>query len=271
MRMVELVVPPADAELAADRLWAAGARAVEEIADRAGHVRLRTALASTDALSAQRIGALPPTWRLGHVDVDDEPATTWREFANPVRVAADLVISPAWKLGRHDTGTTEVAVEPAGSFGLGDHPTTKLAATAAWRLVGAHDQVLDVGCGSGVLAIVAAKAGARRVVAVDVADAAIEATIDNARRNDVHIVEASTTPIGEVVGDYDVVLANILAPAIVAMSADLRRVTARGGVLVISGILATDHQHVLDALVPMEPVRTEILDGWAAVELRHRR
>jgi ribosomal protein L11 methyltransferase len=105
---------------------------------------------------------------------------------------------------------------------------------------------------------------------IDVAAAAVEATLDNARRNGVvDQVVVDATPIADLDGDYDVVVANILAPTLVAMSDDLRRVTRPGGRLVISGILAGAHAHVLAALAPMVVERTAVDEGWACVTLRH--
>jgi ribosomal protein L11 methyltransferase len=83
-------------------------------------------------------------------------------------------------------------------------------------------------------------------------------------------VIVDTTDVSQIEGDFDIVAANILAPTLVAMAADLARLTRRDGRLVISGILAERHQHVLDALAPMIVERTEELDGWVAVTLRHR-
>jgi ribosomal protein L11 methyltransferase len=105
---------------------------------------------------------------------------------------------------------------------------------------------------------------------VDVASAAVEATRDNARRNRVaDHVDADTTPAGDLDGPFHLVVANILAPTLVELADDLRRLTAADGRLVISGILADRHQHVLSALDPMTVERTDTLDGWAAVTLRH--
>ena len=130
--------------------------------------------------------------------------------------------------------------------------------------------MLDVGCGTGVLAIIGALAGARRVIAVDIADAAVEATIDNAKRNGVvDLIDVSVTPVEQVVGEFDLVVANILAPVLVSMADSLRRLTASTGRLVIAGILLDRHDHVLAALSPMVTVSTHHLDGWAVVELRH--
>lgn len=276
MRTAVLSVPADDVELAADRLWCAGARAVEERSGPGGTCELHTVLGTDDTTATRRLGELPPAWRLRFVDVPDEPADTWRAFARPVVVTDRLVLRPAWLPPNEpadpaEPGPLEIAIEPGGSFGLGDHPTTRLSAGAVLRTMRPGADVLDVGCGSGVLAIVAARLGAGRIVAIDVADAAIEATRANATRNGVaERIEASSAPVSDVTGDFDLVVANILAPALVSMSADLRRLTRPGGVLIVSGVLASRHDHVTAALAPMQVERTAELDGWAAIELRHR-
>jgi ribosomal protein L11 methyltransferase len=268
VRMTVLAVPAIDGELAADRLWLAGARAVEERSIDGDRVEVCSALGSDDEVSLARLGGLPEHWGVDFVDVDDAPEATWREFATAVEVGERVVIRPAWQAPLDRPGTIEVAIEPGGAFGLGDHPTTRLSAAAVSRLVSPGARVLDVGCGTGVLAVLAARLGAGSVVAIDVAEAAKEATRDNADRNGVgDRIDASTTALTDVAGEYDVVLANILAPVLVSLAPDLRRVTAPGGRLVIAGVLADRFDHVLAALAPMRPVRTEEIDGWAGVEL----
>ncbi|HWL44176.1 MAG TPA: 50S ribosomal protein L11 methyltransferase [Ilumatobacter sp.] len=269
-RVVELRVPAAEAELAADRLWTAGAQAVEELGGRGGTVALRSVLSDDDAVSRTRLGELPAGWELGFVDQPDAPSEAWRDHAVPIHVSPTLVVRPAWLAPLATTpGVEQVAIEPAGAFGLGDHPTTRLAAAAAERLTRAGVSVLDVGCGTGVLAVIAALRGAAPVVAIDVAEAALEATWANAARNGVErAVDVSTTPLAEVDGAFDVVFANILAPTLVALADDLLRVLAPDGTLVISGVLAGAYDHVVAALHPLAVVRTDVADGWAAVELR---
>ena len=270
MRTLRLTVPCDDAEIAADRLWSAGARAVEERDASEGRIELRTVLAADDAISLERLGRVPASWSPEFVDVAEAPEQTWRSFATPIEVTADLVIRPAWLPSTDRQGLIDIAIEPGASFGLGDHPTTRLSAVSVRRLTNPGDRVLDVGCGSGVLAIIAARCGASDVVAIDIAEAAREATDDNARRNEVaSIVRASSTPLDQIDGRFDLVLANILAPTLVSLAADLRRVTSHSGSLVISGILAERYDHVLAALAPMAVVDVQTLDGWAAVELRH--
>ncbi len=278
--MVVVTVPVGEVDLASDRLWALGVRAVEErtpagVLD-GGHVELWTSVG--DRAASERVRAeLTARWPTAVVDVDAAPADTWREHAAPMWIGPDLVIVPAWRTSadasRSDPTVTVVPIEPGGAFGLGDHPTTRLclhhvASLDGDAIRGRH--VLDVGCGTGVLSVVAALRGADRVRAIDVADAAVAATMDNARRNGVSDrVVVDDRAAAEVDGEYDIVLANILAPELIALAGDLRRLTAPTGTLVISGILAGAHGHVLDALRPMVAVRTDVLDGWAAVVLRH--
>ena len=131
--------------------------------------------------------------------------------------------------------------------------------------------VLDVGCGSGVLSVVAARLGAPYVEAIDISPAAVEATTANAARNDVaSVVDASTRPLGDVDGEFDIVLANLLAPIVVELAPALRRVTAPAGALVVSGDprrRATTTSST--ALAPMTVVETARRDDWAALLLRH--
>lgn len=270
MRVLVLSVPGDDVELASDRLWSAGAGAVEERPLGNGLAELRTILAESDRVSLGRLGTLPPTWQVSFETVDPQPLETWRQFARPIVVSESLVIRPAWLSATDRPGVVEVAIEPGGSFGLGDHPTTRLSAAAVWRATRPGDRVLDVGCGSGVLSIIAAHRGAADVVAIDIAESAREATDHNAVLNGVDDrIAASTDPVSAVDGTFDVVVANILAPVLVAIAADLRRLTAPEGRLVLSGILAERHDHVLAALHPMQVVGTQLLEGWASVELRH--
>ena len=114
----------------------------------------------------------------------------------------------------------------------------------------------------------AARAGAAQVKALDQSGEAIAAANANAAANGVQ-VSVSTTPVAEVDGQFDLVFANILAPALISMADDLRRVTSPTGRLVLSGILADHHEHVLQALAPMVVDDRHDLGDWTAVVVRH--
>jgi ribosomal protein L11 methyltransferase len=259
MRQLVVSVAADEAELAADALWGLGVVAIEE---RHGDAGLELWTSVGDDVDEVDI---PWPWRF--VEVDASVADTWRQFAAPIQIDADLVVQPAWVPYVAPAGTTVLVIEPGSTFGMGDHPTTRLTLLAARRWVRPDTCVLDVGCGSGVLAIGALLFGADSAVGIDIAPAAVPITQLNAAANGVE-VRVSTTPLEDVQGQYDLVLANILAPALVALAPHLRRVVAPGGTVVISGILDGAHDHVLAALTPLQVVQTDTLDGWAAVTLR---
>lgn len=278
-----LTVPESESELAADTLWALGVLAVEERAEPGtdrGMIELWTSLGDDADAVTRAAEGFPARWRWRLVDVDDTVAQNWRAHVVPSWITPDLVIVPAWLPAEAVTSTssttgtggaaTVVRIEPGATFGLGDHPTTVLTLRAMRGALWPGATVLDVGCGSGVVGVTAALSGASYVAALDVADAAVAATHDNAARNGVAgRVTAATTPLAEVEGPFDVVCANILAPVLVDLADDLRRVTAPAGVLIVSGVLADAHAHVVEALAPMQVVDRFVRDGWAAVVLRH--
>lgn len=275
MRAFVVTVDADDVDLASDVLWSLGVRAIEErMADDRTRVELWTSVGDENGAVERAVTALRGRWSHRVVDLDEvdaRAAQRWREFASPMFVDDQLVVVPAWQ--EAPEASLVVYVEPGGAFGLGDHPTTLTSLRAVARLIRSDqrtDDVIDVGCGTGVIAVTAAKLLGRRVRAVDVASAAVEATYDNARRNGVQgLVDVDATAVADVEGSYDLVVANILAPVLVSLAADLRRLTRPEGRLLISGILEESHQHVLDALAPMQVVRTDVLDGWACVELHH--
>lgn len=268
--MFVVTVAATEVDLVSDVLWGLGVRAIEERSAPDGRVELWTAVGDEPAAVERAASALAGRWPSRRVEVDTAASETWRDFAVPMWVDDTLVVVPAWQEHVFAPDVTVVAIEPAGAFGLGDHPTTALSLGAVRRAIRPGADVLDVGCGTGVLSIAAALLGARSVRAVDLASAAVEATIDNAHRNGVAPrIAVDTARLAELEGGFDLVVANILAPTLVELADELRRVTAPGGVLVVSGVLADRHDHVLAALHPMVVVRTDVRDGWAAVTLRH--
>ena len=273
VELVELRVPLEAVELAADRLWAAGAGGVEERVFDERTVSCRAVLTGVDSdrsSAVERVGVLPPGWSLHWVEAPDAPDEAWRDHVAAIDIggADGFVIRPAWSPPLRD-GRVEIEIEPAASFGLGDHPTTRLCASAVRSLVRPGSKVLDVGCGSGVLGIVALRFGAEQVRAVDVSAAAVEATRSNCERNGVGgRVDVSLTPLAEVDGRFELVVANILAPTLIDLADDLVRLLAFDGVLIVSGLLASAHDHVVEALRPLRVARRTEMSSWCALELR---
>ena len=257
-------------ELAADALRSLGAAAVEE---RRGAdpdvVEVVAVLGEPGAGLEVAVESLSVSWHVRVEVVDARPADTWKDFARPVEIGDWLVLRPEWwpSSGDGHRDVIEVVIDPGASFGLGDHPTTRLCAAALGRLVRPGDQLLDMGCGSGVLSIVACRLGARRAVAVDIAPDAVLAAERNAALNEV--ADRVEVRLGSVVPDViaDVVVANILAPVLIEHCRDLVAAVVPGGRLVLSGLLVGHHTHVLEAY-RSAGLRFDDLsesDGWCAL------
>ena len=206
---------------------AAADRAVAEVARALGHLQ---------AFGLRPIGELQT--RLVH---EADWAEAWKAYFPVMRIGRRLVIRPTWRRHRGSPGDVVLALDPGMAFGTGLHPTTRLCLAAVESLAdrGVVDgaRVLDVGCGSGILAIAAVKLGAASAFGVDTDPIAIEATAANARRNAVfRRVRArdGSLPSGE--REFDVVLANLIAGLLVPLAPALHGELRPGGTLVASGI-----------------------------------
>lgn len=246
-------------DLVAETLFAMGATAVEEQLD-------RLVAGMPDRASAERavavLGRGARTFAAG-----DDWRDAWRPFARPVRVGPVLIV-PSWWGGavrRRGAGAV-VVLDPGRAFGTGDHPSTRLALSFLAALGCRGRRVLDVGSGSGVLAVAAAALGAE-VTALDVDPEAVSATRENAVRNGVAVDVIHGGPEAAA-GPYDIVVANLGGVAAVVQAADgLRHATAERGALVVSGLLQGQQRPVELALGwPVERVRRS--RGWCAVQLR---
>lgn len=284
--MLQLVVtvPIGEAELASFMLWRLGVLAIEEreqsepggtitttsSGGTEDHlVELWTALGDDADAVTRAAEAFPARWRWHLVEVDAAVADTWRDFARPTWVSDDLVVVPAWVPFDAPAGATVVRIEPGATFGMGDHPTTLLTMRGLRSALWPGATVLDVGCGSGVLGITACMLGAALAEALDISPASIAVVTANATANGVgHQVHVSNTPLSEIDGTFDIVLANILAPALIELSVDLVRVVGPSGVLVISGLLEGRSDHVVAALAPLHVISSQARDGWVAISLR---
>ena len=174
--------------------------------------------------------------------LSDEWKENWKKFFKPTRVSERFVVRPPWEA--HDAPLPtdiEIVIEPGMAFGTGTHETTRLCLRALDQMMRPGLTVLDVGTGSGVLSVAAAKLGASRIVAIDVEADSLAATLENAERNGVAaVIAASLTPLEDVPGRFELVVANILATVLVEVSETLVPRLAPGGVLLLSGILDVD-------------------------------
>lgn len=206
-------------------------------------------------------------WAAAQRPADDDPhIIAWRNRTRPVSVGGGrlLVALPWAEFDRRSAPFVEV--DPGGAFGGGAHPTTRLLLEElAGRLHGG-ERVLDVGCGSGVLALAAVRLGAASALGIDIDPAAVSATRANAKRNRLSTrVCASPTPLQEVRGSFDVVLANIGLEALLSLAADMERRLAPGGWIALSGISPAQVPRLAAAFTAIEVVSPPQLDDWAAL------
>jgi ribosomal protein L11 methyltransferase len=274
-RTIVATVAPEVAELVVDRMWQWGVQAVSESVRPDGRIEVVTSVGDDAEAIERAVNSLDENWHVDVVDVDDSIALVSPEFLTPTWYAPDMVSVPSSLVPFEPESIDAVVtvIDPGSAFGLGDHPTTRTSMALLARTLRTPDRsidsVLDVGCGTGALAILAAQLDVGIVRAIDIADAAVTATERNAELNGVAgSIDVDTTPLHAIRGAYDVVVANILAPVLIDLADNLRRTLAPGGSLIISGILADRHDHVLDALAPLRPVDSLEADGWISIILR---
>jgi ribosomal protein L11 methyltransferase len=230
------------------------------------------ALGHLQAFGLRPIGAL--TTRIVH---EADWVEAWKAHFPVLRVGRRLVIRPTWR--RHESLPEDVvlALDPGMAFGTGLHPTTSLCLAAVESLADreaiADARVLDVGCGSGILAIAAAKLGARSVLGVDTDPIAIEATTANSARNGLeHRIDARVGSLPTAEPAFDVVLANLIASILIGLASQLRDELRPGGSLLASGIFVDREDDVRDAFATVGlAVRGRTTEGeWVAIEAVRR-
>ena len=203
---------------------------------------------------------------------DEDWENNWKQFYKPMEIGERLLVVPEWE----QTGETErvkLILNPGLTFGTGSHATTRLCLTALDKLIHGGEKVLDLGCGSGILSIAALRLGAKQAFACDVDPTCVNVAYENAALNGVER-DRYTVRAGDVTadrelarefgGDYDVVVANIVADVIIALAPKVRPLLKDGGVFLCSGIIddraAEVKQKLIDAGWSVDEERSS--EGW---------
>lgn len=192
-------------------------------------------------------------WHLGHLRSigplttttlkEEDWANAWKAHFPVHRIGQRVVVRPPWLPYEGADHDVVVELDPGMAFGTGLHPSTKLSMVGLEAAMVQDATVLDVGTGSGILAIAAVKLGARRVDAVDIEPVAVRATVENAARNGVadqiRVAEGSVGTGGpfDEAGPYDIVLANIIARVLIELAGGLAAVSKPEGTLILAGII----------------------------------
>ena len=252
-----------------------------------GPVRIYGYLAVDDQLEERRQRLLEALYFLGRIQPLPEPTfkaiededwmAAWKKHYRPIQIGKKLLILPAW-IEREDPGRVAVKIDPSMAFGTGTHPTTQLCLEMVEEYTRPGINLIDVGCGSGILSVAALKLGAGHALGVDIDNAAVISSKENAAANGV--LERLEVGVGSVAelkeGKFSLrqaplVLANILAPVIIRLfAAGLADLVEPGGVLVLSGILDTQASGVLEAAQAkgLKHLHTRQQLDWVAIALK---
>lgn len=252
-----------------------------------GPVRIYGYLAVDDQLEERRQRLLEALYFLGRIQPLPEPTfkaiededwmAAWKKHYRPIQIGKKLLILPAW-IEREDPGRVAVKIDPSMAFGTGTHPTTQLCLEMVEEYTRPGINIIDVGCGSGILSVAALKLGAGHALGVDIDNAAVISSKENAAANGVlerlEVGVGSVTELKE--GKFSLrqaplVLANILAPVIIRLfAAGLADLVEPGGVLILSGILEPQAAGVLEAAEAngLKHLHTRQQLDWVAIALK---
>ncbi|MCL2580686.1 MAG: 50S ribosomal protein L11 methyltransferase [Oscillospiraceae bacterium] len=194
---------------------------------------------------------------------------SWKKHWKPTRVGKRLIVCPSWEEFNPAPGEVVISLDPGMAFGTGTHDSTRLCMELAEGLITGGEQILDLGCGSGILAITSLLLGGESAIGVDIDEVAIRACGENAAVNG--LADRARFRKGNladgITGQYDLIFANIVADIILQLAPDIPRLLAPGGALVTSGILAERAGEIESAFAAIGLTTRIKLEsgGWAAL------
>ncbi|HIS69315.1 MAG TPA: 50S ribosomal protein L11 methyltransferase [Candidatus Gallacutalibacter stercoravium] len=195
----------------------------------------------------------------------------WKKYFHPIPVGEKLLIRPVWEEAPDSQGRVVLDLEPGLAFGTGTHETTRLCLQLLEQYVRPGAQVLDVGCGSGILSVAALLLGAQQAVGVDIDALAVKTARENAERNKVadrfHAICGNLTDQIPPQGQYDLVVANIVADVVITLTKDVKKYLKPGAIYLMSGIIDTRADDVFQALeqAGFTIVQQQQEKGWVAL------
>ena len=182
-------------------------------------------------------------WRLRD---DSEWKDNWKEYFKPFKFTEKIVIKPSWEEYAPKAGEIVIELDPGMAFGTGTHETTRMCALLGEKYLRPGDRVLDLGCGTAILALTAAKLGADGVLAVDIDDAAVRAAQENVLKNHesdkIKVIQGVLAGIPE--EPFDLIYINIIADIIISLACDIRKFSVNGTHIILSGIIKSRRDEV---------------------------
>ncbi|MCE5287013.1 MAG: 50S ribosomal protein L11 methyltransferase [Pelosinus sp.] len=203
---------------------------------------------------------------------EEDWANSWKEFFHPIKVGQRIVIKPSWEEYTKAADEIVIELDPGMAFGTGTHHTTTMCIRCLEEIIKPNDTVFDVGTGSGVLAVAAAKLGARKVTAVDFDNVAVRVALENAVINKVEqqVQVGQSDLMAEITGQADVIIANIIADIIIRMLPAVTEKLKDTGYFIASGIIAERLSDVTAAVLENKLIIERVIEegGWAAMVIR---
>lgn len=183
---------------------------------------------------------------------EEDWANNWKKYYKPTKIGNSIVIKPEWEEYSPSEGDLVIHMDPGMAFGTGNHETTSMCIENLEKYVSEKSTVFDIGCGSGILGIVASKLGAKKVVGIDIDEMAVKVANENIQKNNVQdimtAIAGNMTDKIEEGAKADIVVANIIADIIMKMSGDVRKLLKDDGIFISSGIILAKVDEVLENL-----------------------
>ncbi|WP_352419847.1 50S ribosomal protein L11 methyltransferase [Proteiniborus sp.] len=196
-------------------------------------------------------------------------AESWKKYYKPKKIGDRVVVKPSWEDYEKEDNEIILELDPGMAFGTGTHETTIMCIRQLEKYIDSRQTVFDVGCGSGILSVAAAKLGAEKVIAVDLDELAIKVSNENAKINHVkNIIDVRHGNLLDVVNEKaDIIVSNIIAEIIVVLTKDITKFLSKNGIFITSGIIHEKIDIVKEAMIAegLEIIDTITLGEWACV------
>ena len=222
----------------------------------------------------ERLNAENIPFKAGSVGVEDSDWNeNWKKYFHTIEIGDKLAVVPSWEEYANPDNRTVLSIDPGAAFGTGTHATTSLCLSVLDKRISSGMKVLDIGCGSGILAIASVLLGAEKALGVDIDAQSVKTAKENAEIN--NITENTEFIVGDladkVTGKYNIFCANIVADVIIKLLPDVAQFMTEDGILIVSGIIDIRKDDVLDAIskngfkIEAEAYK----DNWCAFVLKH--